>query len=465
MYSAMEPSNVLSRVLDLVATWNKDSPYTKTINLAMQNPIIWNLISCKNNATNQTEMIDDFIGVQNIDNRANNQSIYMTAKSKHNHNDPIVNKNLRKSSKFSVHVNKSRAHTNADFWKEQLVNKNQRTPRTMSVKRVLSFNHLEECKSEFSHDNEFESFDIKADNTRSPPPRLIRPKIISTSNLDVCIEPDIIHSIIKNRSTKPDYSDSLEDNMKYFDGLVSEMDCNSNTIVSASKIPKRKKQKKKVKTILADLNANNNDICEKSSNTNLTKYDVAPNVNNKVIHANLRQKETSIKEIYSFSTVSNDNLVSAADIEQLYNSGYKELALEKYRAWAENGKICPVIPDPDEDYVVIVDSHNPIIQKRFQDRTLDFHRSQIVQKRFVERQNLFFRANPDYQQDTFDKKKLSFLLIKAEEDVVGELDEKEATKQLKVCLKERPENFNAFKNQLIKKGFLVVTKKLGFQLG
>ena len=79
--------------------------------------------------------------------------------------------------------------------------------------------------------------------------------------------------------------------------------------------------------------------------------------------------------------------------------------------------------------------------------------------------NLFFRANPDYQQDTFDKKKLSFLLIKAEEDVVGELDEKEATKQLKVCLKERPENFNAFKNQLIKKGFLVVTKKLGFQLG
>ena len=64
----------------------------------------------------------------------------------------------------------------------------------MSVKRVLSFNHLEECKPEFSHDNEFKSFDIKADNTRSPPPRLIRPKIISTSNLDVCIEPDIIHS-------------------------------------------------------------------------------------------------------------------------------------------------------------------------------------------------------------------------------------------------------------------------------
>ena len=73
----------------------------------MQNPIIWNLISCKNNATYQTEMIDDFIGVQNIDNRANNQSIYMTAKSKHNHNDPIVNKNLRKSSKFSVNVNKT----------------------------------------------------------------------------------------------------------------------------------------------------------------------------------------------------------------------------------------------------------------------------------------------------------------------------------------------------------------------
>ena len=100
MYSAMEPSNVLSRVLDLVATWNKDSPYTKTINLAMQNPIIWNLISCKNNATNQTEMIDDFIGVQNIDNRANNQSIYMTAKSKHNHNDRIVTRSYVKVANF-----------------------------------------------------------------------------------------------------------------------------------------------------------------------------------------------------------------------------------------------------------------------------------------------------------------------------------------------------------------------------
>ena len=37
---------------------------------------------------------------------------------------------------------------------------------------------------------------------------------------------------------------------------------------------------------------------------------------------------------------------------------------------------------------------------------------------------------------------LCFLLIKAEEDVDGELDDMKATEQLKIYLKERPEDFS-----------------------
>ena len=38
----MEPVNVLSRILDLVQTWNIESPFTKSINRVMQNQILNN---------------------------------------------------------------------------------------------------------------------------------------------------------------------------------------------------------------------------------------------------------------------------------------------------------------------------------------------------------------------------------------------------------------------------------------
>ena len=73
--------------------------------------------------------------------------------------------------------------------------------------------------------------------------------------------------------------------------------------------------------------------------------------------------------------------------------------------------------------------------------------------------------NADIQRSTFPREKLVFLLIKAEEDVVGELDAKKATEKLNTCLQEAPENFDVLKTELIKQGFVVVPKKLGEQLG
>ena len=72
MYSAMETSNVLSRILDLVSTWSKDSPYFKSINQAMQNPMNWNLSPCKNNAIIQDKKINNWIGTQYNENQYSN---------------------------------------------------------------------------------------------------------------------------------------------------------------------------------------------------------------------------------------------------------------------------------------------------------------------------------------------------------------------------------------------------------
>ena len=41
-YDNMEPVNVLSRILDLVQTWNIESPFTKSINRVVQNQILNN---------------------------------------------------------------------------------------------------------------------------------------------------------------------------------------------------------------------------------------------------------------------------------------------------------------------------------------------------------------------------------------------------------------------------------------
>ena len=50
----------------------------------------------------------------------------------------------------------------------------------------------------------------------SPPPRLIKPKIESTSNLDIYIEPELCQSIVENISNRSDYLDTLAENMKYY---------------------------------------------------------------------------------------------------------------------------------------------------------------------------------------------------------------------------------------------------------
>lgn len=64
MYSEMDPSRVLSDVLDLVSIWNKDFPFTKSLNIAMQNPIIENIVSCNNNTNVQNKMMNNSIGDQ-----------------------------------------------------------------------------------------------------------------------------------------------------------------------------------------------------------------------------------------------------------------------------------------------------------------------------------------------------------------------------------------------------------------
>ena len=53
----MEPSKVLSRVLDLVATWQKDSPYTKSINLVMSDPMLKSISPCRIDRSNSNNMI------------------------------------------------------------------------------------------------------------------------------------------------------------------------------------------------------------------------------------------------------------------------------------------------------------------------------------------------------------------------------------------------------------------------
>ena len=45
----MEPCNILYRILDLIQTWREDSPYTRSINLIMQDPMMKVIHSSWNN--------------------------------------------------------------------------------------------------------------------------------------------------------------------------------------------------------------------------------------------------------------------------------------------------------------------------------------------------------------------------------------------------------------------------------
>ena len=54
MYMSMDPSSVLTRVVDLVHTWKEDSPYAKSINLVMQKTIFKIDNSYRNNQSTLT---------------------------------------------------------------------------------------------------------------------------------------------------------------------------------------------------------------------------------------------------------------------------------------------------------------------------------------------------------------------------------------------------------------------------
>ena len=45
----MEPCNILYRILDLISTWREDSPYTRSLNLVMQDPMMRIIQSCRKN--------------------------------------------------------------------------------------------------------------------------------------------------------------------------------------------------------------------------------------------------------------------------------------------------------------------------------------------------------------------------------------------------------------------------------
>ena len=83
------------------------------------------------------------------------------------------------------------------------------------------------------------------------------------------------------------------------------------------------------------------------------------------------------------------------------------------------------------------------------------------QKRFLERQSVFFKVNPDVNPSTYPRKNLVLLLMKVEEDIVRELDSKTPTDQLKIYMQDGPEQFNEIKAGLIEQGFIFVPKKTG----
>ena len=63
------------------------------------------------------------------------------------------------------------------------------------------------------------------------------------------------------------------------------------------------------------------------------------------------------------------------------------------------------------------------------------------------------------KQGCLSKKDMSFLMIKAEEDIVQELSADNATNELRQFLKEYPDRFDEIKNNLIQKGFRIVRKE------
>ena len=54
----MQPSKVLARVLDLVDTWQKDSPFTKSINLVMTDPLFKSSSPCRANKSSPNTAIE-----------------------------------------------------------------------------------------------------------------------------------------------------------------------------------------------------------------------------------------------------------------------------------------------------------------------------------------------------------------------------------------------------------------------
>lgn len=84
------------------------------------------------------------------------------------------------------------------------------------------------------------------------------------------------------------------------------------------------------------------------------------------------KNKTTIQDKMCSSIVNQADLESETVGSKLYHSGYKELEFEKLHALCQTQKVSPATPDPKEEYVVIVDTFNLLIQKQFQDRSMEF---------------------------------------------------------------------------------------------
>ena len=274
MCSNMEPVKVLSRVLDLVETWNIESPFTKSINRVMQNQI-WNNYSHTNpwminqpmadNINSQTQMHNlnwsDYSSIGQ-----NSFSNHVTSIPTYNQYNKLDNKTKNAPLNYPSNVN-------------NIFN-------TSNVKRRLSYgsysnliknepemdrSNLNKLKSEFRsltdqfHDNStvpvllpatanemsaipnakikskvsiFDLFDVTQEIVkRSPPPTVIRP-MISRTDENSCIQPQLI--IVKsNKSvTKTQTCDNVEECMRLFnlvtDHNVVGCDGDTNRILDLS---------------------------------------------------------------------------------------------------------------------------------------------------------------------------------------------------------------------------------------
>ena len=110
-----------------------------------------------------------------------------------------------------------------------------------------------------------------------------------------------------------------------------------------------------------------------------------------------------------------------------------------------------------EELLALVDPFCDFVQKRFVERQKKFHLSNIVQKRFRELQDECLKDSP--KQGCLSNKDMSFLFIKAEEEILQELSADNATNELRQFLKEYPDRFDEIKNNLIQKGFRIVRKE------